>query len=83
MAKSAENRHHVARLKNKRKDYWGRRWGAMNPLTPKQLNIVVRTPKNCDCWMCNSPRERFGKPFDEVRLDVKAKFDLNNPSDKE
>lgn len=82
MAKSAIRRHHNARLKKKRKGYWGRdnKWSTLDPLTPQQLNMVVRTPKNCGCFMCsrNKRIERGGKTFYEVRLSCKAQAEMKD-----
>lgn len=66
MAKNAKRRHHIERLKKKRKHYWGMFFKGKENLEAK-LNIVVRTPKTCACWRCNKPRQRFGKPFSEIR----------------
>lgn len=54
MAKSAKRRHHIERIKNNRKDYWGRR------LEGKELSKIVNTPNPCNCWMCRNPRKTFG-----------------------
>lgn len=59
----AVRRHHVARLKVKRKSYWGygRTYGAEAPvgMSPQQLGCVVQNPANCSCAMCGNPRH-FG-----------------------
>lgn len=60
MAKTALRRHHTQRLKHLRKNYWGRRFSFVEPLDEKGLNIVARTPKPCNCWMCKNPRKVFG-----------------------
>lgn len=81
MAKSAKRRHHIERLKKNRKNYWGRDVfnNTLNPLTPRQLAMVVKTPKNCGCFMCssNKRKERGGKTFYDVRQDSKIQFELN------
>lgn len=82
MAKSAKRRHHIERLKNNRKHYWGRDYprSIMEPLTPKQLNMVVRYPKLCGCFMCSSKkRKKFGqKTFYSVRTDVRTNSEISD-----
>lgn len=79
MAKSAKRRHHIERLKKKRKKYWGRNFGFMDPLTPKQLNMVARTPKWCGCFMCSSKkRKKLGKTFYVKRQDARAHSELES-----
>lgn len=48
----AIRRHHINRLKAKRKLYWH-----YNKKTDKELGILSQTPKNCDCWMCKKPKK--------------------------
>lgn len=78
MAKSAKRRHHIERLKKKRKHYWGRDYprSTMEPLTPRQLNQVVRYPKMCGCWMCSRNKKKvFGGTFYQHRQDVIYQFE--------
>ena len=60
----AVRRHHIARLKAKRKSYWGFAlgYGTESPvrMSPRQLGCVVQNPACCSCAMCGNPR-RFGK----------------------
>lgn len=60
MAKTAARRHHVNRLKQKRKLYWGRYLRGFVPLDEKQLGKIARTPNSCNCWMCKNPRKVWG-----------------------
>ncbi len=53
MTKRAERRHHVDRLKRKRKYHFGRE------LSGKELSQVVDTPKPCSCYLCGNPRKYF------------------------
>ena len=59
MDNRAIRRHHIARLKNNRKSYWGydrRRDGQMDA---KQLGKVVQYPTPCSCTMCGNPRKKI------------------------
>lgn len=62
MATNARRRHHIARLKKKRRFYWG--WDEVTD--PRRLGKIMRTPNACSCWMCNKPRKRFGLPPKEL-----------------
>lgn len=56
----ALRRHHAARLKSARAQYWGRRWVGPNgfePMTERQLGMVVATPAICSCGGCGNPRK--------------------------
>jgi hypothetical protein len=73
--KSALRRHHAARLKQKRKNYWG-----LNLNDPwvketwteydhkKRLGRLVNTPKPCSCWMCRNERQDYGPTLQEVKF---------------
>lgn len=79
MAKSAKRRHHIERLKKNRKNYWGRSYprSIMEPLTPKQLNQVVRYPKLCGCFMCSRNKKKvFGSTFYAHKQDVLSRFEI-------
>lgn len=56
----AVRRHHVARLKVKRKSYWGyhRHYGAetREVISPKTLGRVVQNPAVCSSYCCGNPR---------------------------
>ncbi len=60
----AVRRHHVQRLKLKRKNYWGygpnghRQGHPVMP--PNRLGQVVKHPAVCSCWMCGNDRKYFG-----------------------
>lgn len=59
MFSRAERRHHIERLKESRKHYWG--YGnprAIGPdkMTPKQLGKVVQNPQMCSCPACGNSR---------------------------
>ena len=56
----ALRRHHLRRLRNRRKHY---RWVRIHEnglLTGRELGIVTRTPKICSCTICGNPRRHFG-----------------------
>lgn len=57
--KRAERRHHVARLKQSRRFYWG----SARDLSkcPEQLARVVDTPTPCSCWACGNARKWRGE----------------------
>lgn len=68
----AVRRHHVKRLKKARAHYWGR--SRQEPLTERQMGILIGTPEKCSrCWMCNRPRQTFGKPFADIRRELDLK----------
>lgn len=67
MAKNAKRRHHIERIKNKRKSYWYKDF----KLGPKQLGIVLKTPKLCGCWMCSNQRKHFGDSIQEIKQRAK------------
>jgi hypothetical protein len=66
--KRAIRRHHIARLKKKRKNYWGYptfwypgviedRFGrAPQPMDARQLGKVVQYPASCSCAGCCNAR---------------------------
>ena len=56
MSGKAERRASRARLKKKRRGWWG-----YNDKTAVQLGRVVDTPTPCSCWMCGNPRKYFGR----------------------
>jgi hypothetical protein len=55
-------RHHRARLKIKRLDYYG---GYMRTLSAQQcarhLGRAVQNAALCSCWACGNPRRYFGE----------------------
>ena len=63
-------RHHVARLKRVRGNYYRYTWN----MTPRQLGKVVATPRCCSCGLCGNPRVfrwlsdfPMGRTFQEVK----------------
>lgn len=60
----AIRRHHVQRLKAKRKGYYAqyRVYGeeGITHMTPNRLGQVVNTAANCSCPVCGNPRKHFG-----------------------
>lgn len=52
----AVRRHHVARIKTNRQNYWG--LGSMGSARIK--GKIARTPKQCSCLMCGNPRRGNG-----------------------
>jgi len=78
--KRSIRRHHIERLKNKRKYYWG--WPSqVSDLTkpaeemPIEFqSFIVNTPKPHTCWMCGNPRKYFNektiqeKKYETIRI---------------
>lgn len=76
----AVRRHHVARLKNTRKHYWGfghviiqdKTWGGeigtrgRNEMTPKQLGTVIQNPTVCSGGCCGNERKWQGMSLKEA-----------------
>jgi len=57
MKSRAIRRHHMERLKKRRRFHWG-----MDLLhEPKRLGQAVNTPHPCSCYMCGNPRHHFEK----------------------
>ena len=69
----AVRRHHVERLKQKRKSYWGynRSWGreGIQAMSPQQLGRIVQYPQACSCMGCGNQRKYEGRPLNE-RCDI-------------
>lgn len=66
----AVRRHHIDRLKQKRKFYWGYRsnnWGREPNavMAPDQLGKVVQYPQACSCSGCGNQRKYEGRPHKE------------------
>jgi hypothetical protein len=55
----ALRRHHTARLKSNRRQWWGQ------TLDKKQLGKVVDTPTPCSCSMCANRRHLEGETIQE------------------
>lgn len=65
----AIRRHHIARLKRNRSDYW-----AGYAKSSKRISgIVVNTPHPCSGHLCSNPRKISGGTMQEKRSDTKAK----------
>jgi len=52
----ALRRHHAARLKKARAEYWG--GGEKSPL---QLGLLLHTAAMCSCFACGNPRRYDGE----------------------
>lgn len=65
----ALRRHHTRRLKNNRKNYYGRalKHGS-------ELGKVVTTPQVCSCWGCGNQRFIEG----ETRQEIISRLRLND-----
>lgn len=65
----AARRAQVARLKVKRRNYWGygRPWNNHEAMSPQQLGRVVQNPQTCSCMGCGNGRRWFGKSLTEIR----------------
>lgn len=58
----AERRHHRARLKKARQQYWGRDWSWCTPeVKTRRMGKIVATPAPCSCFMCGNPRKYFSE----------------------
>lgn len=67
----AERRAQIARLKAKRKTYWGYpdRYGskAPVPMEARRLGMVVQNPQVCSCYMgCGNARAFYGRTLKEI-----------------
>ncbi len=56
--------HHRERLKKSRRYYWGTR---SEPLTERQIGMLVNTAALCSCWMCRNCRHVFNEPTMQER----------------
>lgn len=94
--KRAVRRHHVARLKNKRKYYWGYQtktiligrlrpqdWNSSEYKMPAdQLGKVLRTPAICSCPGCANSRKYLGLTLAEKSfLELCRSLDSEDESD--
>jgi len=59
MSGRAERRHHIERLKKKRRYYWYGYNLNGKPMDKdkRRLGMVVDTPTPCSCHMCGNPRK--------------------------
>ena len=66
----AERRAQVARLKAKRKSYWG--YGASygregkTVMSPARLGAIVQHPQSCSCMGCGNQRRYTGRTLKEI-----------------
>lgn len=61
--KRAFRRHHVDRLRDKRRGYWYK-----GDKTPKHLSQLAITPKPCSCYMCGNPRKHWNQDTIKEKL---------------
>jgi len=83
----AERRHQRARLKHKRKNYWGyprNPHSALNkaPERPvgmgaRDLGSVVQHPQSCSCSGCGNPRHNEWEPLDLRLTMAERRFNIN------
>ncbi|TOB58840.1 hypothetical protein CGI58_23835 [Vibrio parahaemolyticus] len=64
--KRALRRHHIQRVKNNRKSYWGNAASSSSRI----LGICVSTPCVCSCWMCGNQRQHNGVSFSDKKRSV-------------
>ena len=60
--KRALRRHNRARLKAKRKSYYG----GTQASDAVAVGVWIDTPTPCSCWMCRSPRRNRGSAADRL-----------------
>ncbi|KLV05084.1 hypothetical protein ABT56_12845 [Photobacterium aquae] len=63
IAKRALRRHHIQRVKNNRKTFWGNSVNISN----RRLGICASTPCVCSCWMCGNQRKYYGASFSDKK----------------
>lgn len=65
----AIRRHHTARLKRNRQNYWG--YHRTSPMSQAGLGKVSQYPCACSCFMCGNPRKHFkdGRSIQEQSFD--------------
>ena len=68
----ALRRHHVARLKKKRRFRWGRDLAQ----EPKALARLVNTPTPCSCHMCGNDRKYLGERTIQEQRQLQAWNDI-------
>lgn len=69
----AVRRHHRARLKNKRRYYWGRDLAG----DKKARSQAARTPTPCSCFMCGNARRHDGDTLQERRANLEINWTLD------
>lgn len=65
--KRAIRRRHLARLKNKRRNYYG----GHQRNDPVAVGVWANTACVCSCWMCRNPRRAVGSAA--VRLTMQER----------
>jgi hypothetical protein len=70
----SERRHHIERLKETRKTYWGygRRGETMSAA---QLGRVVQHPQSCSCTGCGNPRKHFGNSEESLTIQERSQIE--------
>lgn len=73
-------RHHIERLKEKRKHYWG--YGRQTfssrgvvEMSPKQLGAVSQHPQSCSCPACGNYRHHFCNSKDARTLQEQSQIE--------
>lgn len=69
----ALRRHHMERLKRKRKKqlYYTRLFiDCYSDITERDVGMFVNTPCMCSCWICGNQRKRRGPTLQERRCQV-------------
>lgn len=72
-------RHHIERLKEKRKNYWGygkRTEHGPDKMSPKALGAVVQHPQSCSCWGCGNDRRHFGNSKDARTIQERSQIEV-------
>jgi len=64
----ATRRHHISRLRAKRKHYWS------GNNDDRLLGALTSTPCPCSCWMCGNPRKNYGE---KTLKEYLSDFDFN------
>lgn len=65
----AQRRHERETLKKARRVYWGHRGQGLvwsDPMTERQLGMIVATPAICSCAGCGNPRNHLGNDKDRL-----------------
>ena len=79
MFSRAERRHHVERLKDARKNYWGygRHYGTkgIEVMNSRQLGAVTQHPQSCSCLGCGNARKHFGNSKNALTLQEQSQIE--------
>jgi hypothetical protein len=80
-SKRAARRHHLSRLKQKVRDYYGG-WSNNADRKERVLGILAHTRTVCSCWMCGNPRRyQHELSFPELRLHGRPRRWSNKPGE--